>query len=89
MLKILSDLLPKYGRIYSFVMNGTTKWILKYLREKKTKEKGGGLDSELGWISSAIGIQVEKLQFIYISSKCSLKYTGIHSKEIQNWTDSN
>lgn len=82
MLKILSDLLPKYGRIYSFFMNGTTKWTMKYLREKKTKEKGDALDSELGWISPTIGISMEKLQYIYTSSKCSLKYSGTHSKEI-------
>lgn len=64
MLKILSDLLPKYGRIYSFFMNGKTKWTMKYLREKKTKEKGDGLDSELGWISPTVGIPVQYLHLL-------------------------
>lgn len=61
---------------------------MKYVREKKTKEKGDGLDSELEWVSPTIGIPVQKLQLIYTCSKCSLKYLGIHSK-IQNWTNSN
>jgi len=56
MLKIGSDMLPRYGRIYSFFMNGTTKWCMKCLREERAKEKGDVLDPELGWISPTIGI---------------------------------